>query len=126
MSPKMLGKLLTIWMTEWDKTPGHVPFSRQIDSALAKAGHSSFEIKMELGRIASKLEKNRSPIEIKATQFWNRVRGYQEMAIQENLMGSIPGQIFLAKAQFGYTETSKHVVEGSMSLEEAIGGKTDG
>lgn len=128
VSAKRLSQILGIWKTEWEKSPGNVPFTKEVDRAIASLGNglSAFTLKMELARISTLPPKKRTPTETAVVDFYNRVKNFQEISIQESLMGDVRGQIFLAKATHGYQETNKTIIEGQMSLEEAIGVTTNG
>lgn len=128
ISAKRLSQLLGIWQTEWEKSPGNVPFTKEVDRAIAKLGHdlSAFTLKMEIARISGIPAKKRTPTENSVIAFYNRVKNFQEVSIQESLMTDVRGQIFLAKATHGYQETNKTIIEGQMSLEDAIGVQSNG
>ena len=120
MNDDLLKKSLDAWKNAWKSSNRGLVFSRAIDDAIfEKTNVSAVELKTFIGFLSTKRENDLSETQKDAIKFYNRCLGTQEMVLQEGLMSGIPGQIFLAKAKFGYRDTQSIEISGE-SLDDVL------
>lgn len=92
------------WLAAWKQTDQRNPFAHSVDVALAAAGKpfSTFDVKMVLALITSKREHTQWERALHTLH--KRMMHTREQILADRVQDSVPGQMFLLKAQFGYKE----------------------